>query len=225
LDLQQDLLTAITVFETLDLIQSQLRVDTRQNQLATEPESLPPLTQLDLRQNLLTVRKTLENLAQLTRLRLGNQLTAVPSELVNIAQLTRFDLRHLNAVPLELGHLTQHTQLDVIQNQLTTVSSDLAQLTHLVDLAQNIGWENVGPNCMLCTNWLSGFQIVQFESYEDLAYLPMPSMPRFDERCTQMLRVVSTHFAKMRLTKSDVLVDVTPAAKKVLMAARGIGLA
>jgi hypothetical protein len=130
--------------------------------------------------------------------------------------------------------------------QLVLPLSRYERIQHF-SLLHNNGWGNVhGPNGMLSTDKLVGFQLVRFESCsilaadndgvvdgthvvkpdddtrisvkvstglvawagsvdlsvytcDDSVNLPMPPMPRVDERCTQVLRVVSTHFAKVRL--------------------------
>ena len=85
---------------------------------------------------------TLEDTGRVASLSLaGHRLQALPSELGQLTQLSRLDLsgNQLTDLPPELGQLTQLSSLDLGGNQLTELPPVLGQLTQLswLDLYHN----------------------------------------------------------------------------------------
>jgi len=103
------------------------------------------VTELDLPFGSLTeLSSEIDQLTQLTSLSLSlrdTELNALPPEIGLLTQLTSLDLgsNQLMALPLEIGLLTQLTSLKLWNNQLTALPPEIGQLTQLtsLDLREN----------------------------------------------------------------------------------------
>nr|NGX39765.1 E3 ubiquitin-protein ligase SlrP [Chlamydiota bacterium] len=125
----------------LHVLQGVKKLDLRNNQLTSIPDSLGGLKALEklwLHENQLTsIPDSLGGLTALELLLLHeNQLTTIPDSLGGLKALKVLDLNNnqLTTIPNSLGGLTALTWLNLSNNQLTTIPDSLGGLTALMEL-------------------------------------------------------------------------------------------